>query len=297
MHLSLLALILVSSSVRLSRMSNAIFLILQQTHPCIPISIYIPVPPPELLRLLQGPIQLLECIGGTRPCISVSTCARSIPALPKSWLIDPAVYPHFDIYPVFRSVAQPLQVAPDAELQPEVALLHMAKQRPAKTHRQLHDDVFVKGVVWTPSGYVQDLALSNKPHKEPSHGLRRQPSVREMVPRLERSRSGTLANQQTPSISSLRARQFEVLPNAPPTPPLWISSSRVLAVSGSPMNASQLPTSHVSQIARPSSLHRQSSILSRDSLDFTGRSRLPVRQAAQGHVLQRARAYEQSTGM
>lgn len=206
----------------------------------------------------------------------------------------------------------------------------IAKQRPVKTktHRQLHDEVFVKRVVWTPSGYVQDLALPNKPHDEPSRGpMRRQPSAQEVRSRLTRSRSGTLANQQTPS-PPLPARQFQALPNASLTP-LRISRPRTLAVLEYPTHASQSPpaspTSRLSQAVRSmgssmgkqgrnladdhnemarsptksmfSSFDRRSSMIpSLSPRDLTEHSR-PVHQAAQNLVLQRARAYEQSTGM
>jgi hypothetical protein len=200
----------------------------------------------------------------------------------------------------------------------------MAKQRPVKTktHRQLHDEVFVKRVVWTPSGYVQDLALPNKPHDEPSRGpMRRQPSAQEIRSRLTRSRSGTLANQQTPS-PPLPARQSQALPNASLTP-LRISSPRALAVLEHPTHASQSPpaspTSRLSQAVRKqgrsladdhnemarspiksilSSFDRRSSMIpSLSPRDLTEHTRSPVHQAAQNLVLQRARAYEQSTGM
>ncbi|OAX43463.1 hypothetical protein K503DRAFT_853260 [Rhizopogon vinicolor AM-OR11-026] len=245
--------------------------------------------------------------------------------------IYPAVYPHFDIYPALCSAVQPLQTA-DAKLQAEV------RKGPAKikTHRQLHDEVFVKRVVWTPSGYVQDLAIPNKLHDEPCRGpRRREPSVQEVGPRLTRPRSGNLANQQTPSRSpSLRSIQSQSLQNASPIPPLRIGSPGVPAMSESSMHTLQTPpaspTSRVSQAVRSigssiisgmqgrnlastsddneqaksltrsitSSFDRRSSMIpslsSHDSSDLT-RSRPSVYQAAQSLVLQRARAYEQST--
>jgi hypothetical protein len=226
----------------------------------------------------------------------------------------------------------------DAELQAKVAPSSVARKYPAKTktHCQLHDEVFVKRVVWTPSGYVQDLALPNKPHEEPSRGpRRRQPSVQEVGPRLARSRSGTLAKQQTPSSPSLRASP--PLPNAPPIPPLRISSPGVPAVAKFPMHTSQTPpaspTPRLSQAVRSigssiipgmqghslpstsdnhneqassltrsmsSSFDRRSSMIPPPSPHDPShliRSRSSVHQAAQSLVSQRARAYEQSTGV
>ncbi|KAG1755657.1 hypothetical protein EDB19DRAFT_1956059 [Suillus lakei] len=267
-------------------------------------------------------------------------------------VIYPAVYPHFDIYPALGNVAQPSQKATNmpvhplsakrrrkthAELHAEVAPSHellVARRKPVKTHRQLHAEVFVNGVTWTPSGYVQDLALPDKPHEEPNRGPRRRmPSVHDGMPRLPRSRSVTLSNQQPPTNPSLRERQQHVLHNAPPIPPLRISSPGVPAVSEFPIPISPpaSPTSRLSQAVRsfgssimhgrnltstpddrneraksptrsmfPSFDRRSSMIPSlppHDSSDLLGRSRSPVQQGAQSLVLQRARAYEQSTGM
>ncbi|KAG1754076.1 uncharacterized protein EDB91DRAFT_435520 [Suillus paluster] len=271
--------------------------------------------------------------------------------------IYPAVYPHFDIYPAFSTIAQPLQkvfnmsVCPlsargrrktHAELHTEAAPLPMppvTKRKPAKTHRQLHAEVFANGVTWTPSGYVQDLALPNKSHEERSRGPgRRMPSIHEVGPRLSRSRSGTLTgtltNQQAPNSPSLRERQPPVLHNVPPIPPLRISSPGVPAAAEFPIPISPpvSPTSRLSQAVRSlgssimpgiqgrnltstsddhneraksptrsmfPSFDRRSSVIPspppHDPSDLIGRSRSPVHQAAQSLVLQRAKAYEQST--
>jgi hypothetical protein len=248
---------------------------------------------------------------------------------------DPAIYPHFDIYPGLRSISQPLQTAINiscAELQAEVVPSPMVRKTPTKTktHRQLHDEVFVRRVVWTPSGYVQDLVLPNKPHEELSRGpMRRQPSVQEAGPRLARSRSGTFVNQQTPSSLSLRATQSQVLPNVPSMPSVRIGSPGAPAISESPLRTSQTPPSPTSRLSqamkssiipgmqgrnmtlgnhnektRPpiksmfSSFDRPTPPLSpHDPSNLLGRSGSTVHRAAQSLVLQRARAYEQSTGM
>ncbi|KAG2156095.1 hypothetical protein DEU56DRAFT_765534 [Suillus clintonianus] len=260
--------------------------------------------------------------------------------------IYPTVYPHFDIYPAFNNVAQPLQKVSNTPVRPSSARRHgkthaelhaevrhsLARRKLAKTHRQLHAEVFVNGVTWTPSGYVQDLALPDKPHEEPSGGPRRRmPSIHEVMPRLPRSRSVTLSNQQSSNGPSLRERQQHVLHNTPPIPPLRISSPGVPAVSEFPIPISPpaSPTSRLSQAVRsfgssiiqgrhltstsddhneraksptrsmfPSFDRRSSMIPSlppRDPSDLLGRSRSPVQQGAQSLVLQRARAYEQST--
>ncbi|KAG2042810.1 hypothetical protein BDR03DRAFT_1005733 [Suillus americanus] len=262
-----------------------------------------------------------------------------------------AVYPHFDIYPALGNVTQPSQKAVDMPVRPlsttrrrkthtelhvEVApspRLLVARRTSAKTHRQLHAEVFVNGVTWTPSGYVQDLALPDKPHEEVNRGPRRRmPSVHEVMPRLSHSRSLTLSNQQSPTNPSLRERQQHVLHNTPPIPPLRISSPGVPAVSEFPIPIlpPASPTkSRLSQVVRsfgssilqgrnltstsgdhneraksptrsmfPSFDRRSSMIPSlppHEPSDLLGRSRSPVRQGAQSLVLQRAKAYEQST--
>jgi hypothetical protein len=61
-------------------------------------------------------------------------------------LVDPTGYPHFDIYPALRSIAQPLQRAigvPNARLPSPVARKWPAK---TKTHHQLHDEVFIEEI-------------------------------------------------------------------------------------------------------------------------------------------------------
>ncbi|KAG1866588.1 hypothetical protein DFJ58DRAFT_141451 [Suillus subalutaceus] len=262
-----------------------------------------------------------------------------------------AAYPHFDIYPALGNVTQPSQKATDIPVRPLSAKRHrkthaevhvevapsprllVARRKSAKTHRQLHAEVFVNGVTWTPSGYVQDLALPDKPHEEANRGPRRRmPSVHEVMPRLAHSRSLTLSNQQPPTSPSLRERQQHVLHNAPPIPPLRISSPGVPAVSEFPIPIlpPASPTkSRLSQVVRsfgssimqgrnltstsddhneraksptrsmfPSFDRRSSMIPSlppHNPSDLLGRSRSPVRQGAQNLVLQRARAYEQST--
>lgn len=264
--------------------------------------------------------------------------------------IYPAVYPHLDIYPALGSVAQSSQNATDmperplsakrrrkthAELHTEVARpprLLVTGRKSAKTHRQLHAEVFVNGVTWTPSGYVQDIALPDRSHEGANRGPRRRmPSVHEIIPRLPHSRSVS-SNKQSPTSPSLRERQQHVLHNAPPIPPLRISSPGVPVVSEFPIPIPPpaSPTSRLSQAVRsfgssimqgrnltstsddhneraksptrsmfPSFDRRSSMIPSlpppHDPSDLLGRSRSPVQQGAQSLVLQRAKAYEQST--
>ncbi|KAG2141733.1 uncharacterized protein EDB93DRAFT_621944 [Suillus bovinus] len=259
--------------------------------------------------------------------------------------IYPAVYPHLDIYPALGNVVQPSQKASNipvrplsvkrrrkthAELHAEIAQSSgfiVARGKSVKTHRQLHGEVFINGVTWTPSGYVQDLALPDKPREEFNRGSRRRmPSVHEVIPRLPHSRSVPLFNQQSSTSPSLRERQQHVLHNVPPIPPLRISSPGVPAVSESPIPVSPpaSPPSRLSQAVRSfrssimqgrnftstsenhneraksptrsmfPSFDRRSSMIPplppHDPSDLLGR--LPVQQ---GLVLQRARAYEQST--
>lgn len=257
---------------------------------------------------------------------------------------DPAVYPHLDIYPALGKVAQPSQKVTNisvrplsakrrrkthAELHTEVAQspgFLVARRKSTKTHHQLHVEVFVNGVTWTPSGYVQDLALPDKPHEDSNRSSRRRmPSVHEIIPRLPHSHSASLSNQQLPTSPSLRERQQHVLHNAPPIPPLRISSPGVPAVSEFPIPVSPpaSPPSRLSQAVRSfrssimqgrttsdnhneraksptrsmfTSFDRRSSMIPplspHDPSDRLGRSRVQ-----QGLVLQRARAYEQSTCM
>ncbi|KAG2056392.1 hypothetical protein BDR06DRAFT_1006101 [Suillus hirtellus] len=254
--------------------------------------------------------------------------------------IYPAVYPHLDIYPALGKVAQPSQKVTNmsvrplsakrrrkthAELHTEVAQspgFLVARRKSRKTHHQLHVEVFVNGVTWTPSGYVQDLALPDRPHEDSNRSLRRRmPSVHEIIPRLSHSHSVSLSNQQLPTSPSLRERQQHVLHNAPPIPPLRISSPGVPAVSEVPIPVSPpaSPPSRLSQAVRSfrssimqgrsdnhneraksptgsmfTSFDRRSSMIPplspHDPSDRLGRSRVQ-----QGLVLQRTRAYEQST--
>ncbi|KAG1806772.1 uncharacterized protein HD556DRAFT_1224501 [Suillus plorans] len=261
--------------------------------------------------------------------------------------IYPAVYPHLDIYPALGKVAQPSQKVTNmsvrplsakrrrkahAELHTEVAQspgFLVARRKSAKTHHQLHVEVFVNGVTWTPSGYVQDLALPDRPHEDSNRSSRhRMHSVHEIIPRLSHSRSVSLSNQESPTNPSLRERQQHVLHNAPPIPPLRISSPGVPAVSEFPIPVSPPPSppSRLSQAVRSfrssimqgrnltstsdnhneraksptrsmfTSFDRRSSMIPplspHDPSDRLGRSRVQ-----QGLVLQRARAYEQSTCM
>lgn len=221
-----------------------------------------------------------------------------------------------------------------AELHTEVARpprLLVTGRKFAKTHRQLHAEVFVNGVTWTPSGYVQELAFPDKFHEGAHRGPRRRmPSVHEIIPRLPHSGSVS-SNRQSPTSPLLRERQQHVLHNAL-IPPLRISSPGVPVVSEFPIPipSPASPTSRLSQAVRsfgssimqgrsltstsddhneraksptrsmfPSFDRRSSMIPSlpppHDPSDLLGRSRSPVQQGAQSLVLQRAKAYEQST--
>ncbi|KIK98045.1 hypothetical protein PAXRUDRAFT_31440 [Paxillus rubicundulus Ve08.2h10] len=167
--------------------------------------------------------------------------------------IYPVVYPDFDLYPApliveawrggaeqagaFRGWGTTCSRPPGvirrkrkshAELHTSV-FRSMEKQpaRNAKTHLQLHNDMFQDGVVWTPSGYMQDLTnLSEKkredtPVKETRH---RPPPIQDVpTPRLLRSRPGTVTGRSTDSV----VFPFGQLPPVPPMPPFRVRSPGV----------------------------------------------------------------------
>ncbi|KIJ70530.1 hypothetical protein HYDPIDRAFT_23631 [Hydnomerulius pinastri MD-312] len=192
-----------------------------------------------------------------KPIDSISLCNQY-----ETMSLYPAAYPYFDLYPAplimepYRGpIAQPganngwgtarlqatqttrRQRRTHAELHASVSRsLEKRPVRPAKTHHQLHDDVFQDGVVWTPSGYMQDLTyLTEKKREEtPREARRRPPPINEAsTPRPLRSRSGTV---------TVRSPDNVVFPlgQPPPIPPLRVRSPGVpsppsAAVSESPM--------------------------------------------------------------
>lgn len=107
-------------------------------------------------------------------------------------------------------------------------------KRPAqssKTHVQLHTEVFQDGIVWTPSGYVQDITYltRRKPGDIPVRESRRRPSQDNSAAHIPRSRSGTNTPQSPdkvvfpltqppalPPISPLRVRSPGI--SSPPSP-------------------------------------------------------------------------------
>ncbi|KAF9221998.1 hypothetical protein BS17DRAFT_229063 [Gyrodon lividus] len=180
--------------------------------------------------------------------------------------ICPAVYPDFDLYPgplimetwqggvtqagTFSGWGTTWSQLPGvtrrkrkthAELHASVfRSLEKKPARNTKTHLQLHDDVFQDGVVWTPSGYMQDLTCLTEKRREdtPTRETRhRPPPIQEVsTPHLSRSRSGTLTGRSPESIVFPLGQPSAL----PPIPPLRVRSPGVpsqpsLAVSESPM--------------------------------------------------------------
>lgn len=103
---------------------------------------------------------------------------------------DPVVTPPLRAH----TIAQTLRTT-DVELHAEVFRLS-GKQlaRKSKTHLQLHTDVFQDGVVWTPSGYVQDISslITKRRGDTPGQESQRHPSQGTSTPLPSRSRSRTI---------------------------------------------------------------------------------------------------------
>ncbi|KAH7929480.1 hypothetical protein BV22DRAFT_1125745 [Leucogyrophana mollusca] len=141
------------------------------------------------------------------------------------------IYPYLDIYPAALDldVRQPItrRRKTHAELVTEAIAYQNGKPtlKVGKTHHQLHVEVFRDSVIWTPSGYAQDLAHAHaKKHDEVPIGPRRRPPPLNDAsgPRLLRSRSGTVIIR-SPSGAGFRM----VSPpqqQIPPLPPLRVRS-------------------------------------------------------------------------
>lgn len=290
--------------------------------------------------------------------------------------IDPesVVYPYFDLYPAPQTlppqqerVVQDVHVG-DLETPPlqmptitqrdrkthmelHLSVFRCLEKQPArnsKTHLQLHTEVFQDGLVWSPSGYVQDISpltarkRENMLVREPQ----RRPPKESSIPRPLRSTSGPLNVQSPdkvvfplvqpptlPPISPLRVRS----PGVPsqPSPPVsempmprvssptnafahkWTTSSRLSQAVKSMMPGAQRRNSNATPVSPPPEEHkeyakdRQSptrflSLVDRRQtvvppLPHTSTSEFLTRapqssQRKESLVLQRAKAYEQSTG-
>ena len=222
------------------------------------------------------------------------------------------------------------------------------RARSSKSHLQLHNDVFQDGVVWTPSGYTQDLSsLITKrrgdiPVPEPQQ---HRPS-QDIIPRPSRSRSGTTTVQSPdkvifplgqppalPPMSPLRVRS----PGVPcqPSPAVSETPSPRISSPTSPSTHMRTTSARLSQAVRsmmPRGQRRSSSAALESPPPEDHRERAKDRQSPtrflslvdrrpaavpplphantsefltraprnpqtkESLVLQRARAYEQSTG-
>ncbi|KAF9247076.1 hypothetical protein BU15DRAFT_57990 [Melanogaster broomeanus] len=181
--------------------------------------------------------------------------------------IYPAVYPDFDLYPApiimetWRGgVAQSgtfsgwgtTQSQPPSETRrrrKNHAELHASvfralEKQPArnpKTHLQLHNKVFQDGVVWTPSGYMQDLTyLTEKKHEDkPVRQARhRPPPIQEVSNhRPLRSRTGTVTGRSLDNIVFPLGQP----PALPPLPPLRVRSPGVPSQPSPAVSESPVP--------------------------------------------------------
>ncbi|KAG9317685.1 hypothetical protein JVU11DRAFT_1897 [Chiua virens] len=122
-------------------------------------------------------------------------------------------------------------------------------KRPAritKTHQQLHDEVFQVGVVWTPSGYTQDLSslINKKPRADiPMVVSPRRPSQDSASPRIPRSRPAGILVQSPEKVVFPLVQP----PALPPISPRRVRSPAIPsqpspAVSESPMPRVTSPT-------------------------------------------------------
>lgn len=119
--------------------------------------------------------------------------------------------------------------------------------RKSKTHVQLHTEVFQDGIVWTPSGFVQDIDIlsltGKKPGDVPVRELPRRPPQDNSTRYPSRSGSGTNTTHSPDKVVFPLAQP----PPLPPISPLrvrspGVSSQLSLAVSESPMPRVSLPS-------------------------------------------------------
>ncbi|KAH7914321.1 hypothetical protein BJ138DRAFT_1123599 [Hygrophoropsis aurantiaca] len=257
------------------------------------------------------------------------------------------VYPHIEIYP---SIINPKSRHPNgrqrklhAELVVEVSSKGNGKmsRESFKSHHQLHTEIFRDGVVWTPSGYAQDLARMHEKKPETVGPRPRPPPLHDVPnPRPLRSRSGTVIipspsgagfrmvsppQQQVPAMPPLRVRSPVLSTPSPSTSttPSPRSSGSRLSQAVKSFGASMIPGVH----RRPSngalnvseqsdhrerakerqsptrgagiSVDRRSSMITPPLSHHHGADQLN-RAHSSSHrreslVLQRARAYDQST--
>jgi len=140
-----------------------------------------------------------------------------------SALPDPAVTPLRT-----QTITQTLRKT-DVELHPEVSQpLQKRPARNSKTHLQLHTEVFQDGVVWTPSGYVQDISslITKRREDIPVRESQHRPS--NSIPLPSRSRSRTITSPSSDKV----VFPLGQLPALPPprvcSPVRVISSESVL---------------------------------------------------------------------
>lgn len=127
--------------------------------------------------------------------------------------------------------------------------------RSSKTHVQLHTEVFQDGIVWTPSGYSQDI--SSLTRRKPADILVRESQRRlsqdNSTHRPSRSRSGTDAAQSPDKVAFPLGQP----PAIPPLSPLRVHSP---GVPSQPSPAvSETPMPRVSLLSNPSTHKRTTS--------------------------------------
>ncbi|KAG8218874.1 hypothetical protein J3R82DRAFT_4553 [Butyriboletus roseoflavus] len=200
--------------------------------------------------------------------------AKAFLALSELNCTDPAhaVYPYFDLYPIAvlpaLQAGRAVQDAYVGNLATPAPRMHVITQRnrkthmelhasvfrslgkrPArnsKTHAQLHTEVFQDGMIWTPSGYTQDISSLTRrgPGDIPVRESQRRPSQDNSTPNPPRSPRPGMITAQSPDEVAFPLGQPPALPPLSPlrvrTP--VVSSPPSPAVSETPMPRVSLPS-------------------------------------------------------
>jgi len=205
-----------------------------------------------------------------------------------------------------------------------------ASRRSRKTHTALHDEFFRDKVVWTPSGYTQDItAICDLVVSQPKPVTDATPVV---SPRPSRARSGTLTRERViPALPSLPLKSPGIPPPAPnprspppqsppPRSPTGVKFPHSIKSLGSTIMQARGPSSPSSEIGdevremvapvrtirkTPSQLEKHSSLMisnkaptlpGHPASDLLGRPQSMGHRSRESLVLQRARAYDKTTG-
>ncbi|KAF8558750.1 hypothetical protein OG21DRAFT_1481073 [Imleria badia] len=143
---------------------------------------------------------------------------------------ESAIHPYFNLYSappmLVPQQGRAVQAADVGDLTTTPPQTQIITRRQRKAHLELHTEVFQDGVVWTPSGYMQDLSslITRKrgdiPVPEPQY---RRPSQDNPTPRPSRSRSGTTTAQSPDKVVFPLGKP----PALPPMSPLRVRSPSI----------------------------------------------------------------------